>query len=743
MTIEVKSRDLCDYCELPIPGSWWTRDRSDSSETDGKQFCCFGCRVAAQITESDAESGQSRALLTRLGIAIFLAMNVMVFTMALWSQDVYGFQLGDEATSVLTDLFRYICLLFSIPVLFLLGQPLLVNAIASTRQGRPSTDLLLSVGILAAFGYSALTVFRGSGHLYFEVVCMVLVLVTLGRWIEASGRQRANTALDELERLVPETVQMVTPDGLNLISRENVRSGELLRVVQGERIPLDAEVIDGTAHMDQQILTGESTILSIGPGEAVFSGSLVIDGSLTIRVTSTFQEDTLARLLEVVRQARLKQGSYARLADRVAFAFLPIVIAVAAGTVLWHAQSQSLEEGLLNGLALLLVSCPCALGLATPLAIWNAMGWAARRQVLFREGESLEQLAQVRTICFDKTGTLTTGDARVDRVVPSPTSNVSEVLQTARTLAAHSSHPLCQAILAQERTTSSRQELEDLTEVMQIPGRGVRGTTTDSGARLLLGNLRWINEQNVRIPDAFVSDLQHRSVQGMLTYVAKGDTLLGAITFREELRPEVTEVIRSLQQLGCYLEVLTGDRQARAEILARDLGIPVRGELLPDEKSQRVEQLKARTGHVLMVGDGINDAPALTAADVGLAMGCGTDLARDSAGICLLGNDLQMLPRLLELAQHTMWTVRWNLFWAFGYNTIGIALAAAGKLNPIVAAILMFGSSLFVISNSLRVTGSEQSNRLSGPPEQSSSHSVVELGDAPKFASQTLEPVSH
>jgi heavy metal translocating P-type ATPase len=735
----VDSRELCDYCRLPIPRSWWSRPESDSSSQDVKKYCCLGCRVAAQVTQLDNETGQSRAILTRLGIAIFLAMNVMVFTMALWSQDVYGFDLGNEATAVLTDLFRYICLLFTIPVLFLLGQPLLVNAVESTRQGRPSTDLLLSVGILAAFGYSVMTVFRGSGHLYFEVVCMVLVLVTLGRWLEATGRQKANAALDALERLVPDTAQKVEDGGLESISRRRVQPGDVLRVFPGERIPIDGQVVAGTAQLDQQVLTGETAAVKVGANDAVYSGSLVLNGPLTIRAMAAPHDDTLARMLEVVRQARLKQGRYARLADRVAAAFLPLVTAIALGTVIWHASRSGLEAGLLNGLAVLLVSCPCALGLATPLAIWNAMNWAARRQVLFRNGDALERLARVRTICFDKTGTLTTGETELDAIIPTSGADSDEILEAARSLAEHSSHPLCRTILAEESDVNS----VEACDVTQIPGLGMRGTVKHTGQKLLMGNARWMTRHGIEIPDALQTGIDDRASDGMLVFVAQDDSVLGAMTFREKLRPQVSSIIDELQDHQYQLDVLTGDRNERAKALSLQLGIPVRGQLLPDEKAERIEALKQSSETVLMVGDGINDAPALTVADVGLAMGCGTDLARDSAGICLLGDDLELLPKLLQVSRATMQTVRWNLFWAFGYNTVGIAAAAAGQLNPIVAAILMFGSSLFVITNSLRVTGFEaveptvirqNAADVTAPSESSTDEPIT---------SQPLEAITH
>jgi heavy metal translocating P-type ATPase len=709
MTSPSTSEELCDFCGLPVPGSWWSRSDSHAASAAIVKYCCFGCRVAAQVTGERGEAGGSRALLTRLGIAIFLSMNVMVFTMALWSQDVYGFDLGSEATATLTDLFRYICLLFSIPVLILLGQPLLSNAIETTRQGRPSIDLLLSVGILAAFAYSAVTVFRGSGHLYFEVVCMVLVLVTLGRWMEATGRQKANAALDRLERLVPETVHKVVGQELGQVPRNTVQSGDLLRVLPGERIPIDARVIEGIAQLDRKLLTGESDAVRVSAGEDVYSGSLVLDGPLTVRAATGPDDDTLARMLAIVRRARLKAGSYVRLADRAAVLFLPLVVVIAIGTLFWQGSRSGMEAGLLSGLSVLLVSCPCALGLATPLAVWTAMNRAAEKRILFRNGEALERLAEVRTVCLDKTGTLTTGQMQLAEALPTDNIETVDVLAVARSLARHSAHPLCRAIVSDappppaSNAPFQAHTLRALTDVREVPGRGVKAYEGETDALLLMGNRQWLLDHGLAIPERLHTLAQDTGGDALVVFVARDNSVLGAITVREELREDVTEVLCELKSMGLKLEGLTGDRHERAAQLAAELAIPVRGELLPTDKAARIEELKEQTGGVLMLGDGVNDAPALTAASVGLAMGCGTDLARDSAEICLLGNDLHVLPKLLRLSRATMSTVRWNLFWAFGYNTVGIGLAAAGKLNPVVAAMLMFASSLFVISNSLRV----------------------------------------
>jgi len=693
----------CDYCGLPVPRSWWSRQAAVAADT--KQYCCFGCRFAAAVTQSRGEHGAANWTLTRLGVAIFLSMNVMVFTMALWTQDFYGTTAGTEDfTGVLRDLFRYLCLLFSLPVLLLLGGPLLDNAWTSCRRGILSADVLLILGVAAAYVYSAISVFRDDGPVYFEVGCAVLVLVTLGRWLEATGKLRTTEALASLHRLLPDQARLVDGDHEQLVPCATISVGQRVRVLPGERIPCDGIVERNSASVDAQALTGESLPAVKEPGDNVFGGSLNLDGDLYIRVTAAAGAGTLARLIELVRQARNAKGHYERLADRVTAWFLPLVVLISVGALVVHARSAGIDKGVLASLAVLLIACPCALGLATPMAVWNALGQAARRQVLFRNGAALEQLASVRAMCFDKTGTLTTGQPVVARYMVAEGENEGAVLSAAAAIAASSTHSYANVI----RELARLEGLLDAdgakaSAARTLPGRGISGWAGDR--QIYLGSARFMAESGLHMDTAIADAVEQALHTGQsLTCVGWQDKVRGVFVLRESLRSEAAAALAELRTLGIHVEILTGDSRTRADLLERELGLNVQAELLPEDKVAALTDIRRRHGPVAMVGDGINDAPALAASDVGIALGCGTDVARESAPVCLFGNDLLHLPWTIRLARRTVRVIRQNLLWAFIYNVAGIGLACTGRLNPVFAALAMVLSSFFVVTNSLRLS---------------------------------------
>ena len=429
----------CDFCGLPLsPG----RPRDGEGSPDGSPaFCCVGCSIAASVSGATGAEGHSRWMLARLGLGIFLTMNVMVCTMVLWSQDVWA-PSGEhgELQTALFGVFRYLGMLFSLPVLFLLGEPILENVLQTARRGAITTDWLILLGVTAAFVYSAISTFRGTGHVYFEIGCMVLVFVTLGRWLEAVGKLKTGEALDALTRLLPDRVRRLDGDKQEEVARESAAAGDLLRVLAGERFAVDGRIIRGTADIDEQILSGESAAVSKTAGDAVFSGTLNVDGDLTIEVIAPAGQETVSRLIELVRRSREQAGAYQRLADRVARWFVPAVGLLTAAVATWHGMTSGFEQGVLAGLAVVLIACPCALGLATPLAIWTGMGRAARRQVLFRSAEALERLARATTVRLDKTGTLTTGEASVESLSVDPATPREDLLAVAGAMAAASNH---------------------------------------------------------------------------------------------------------------------------------------------------------------------------------------------------------------------------------------------------------------------------------------------------------------
>ena len=639
----------------------------------------------------------------RLALSVFLSLNVMIFTMLLWTQDVYDVAAtGTPSALGMWDVARYLCMLFSLPVLYLLGLPVAAEAWIALRRGVLSTDLLLIVGTLAAYLYSIFSTVRGAGAVYFEVGCAVLVLVTLGRWFEAHGKQRTAAVLESLEKLLPSTVHRREGEQLAEIPLDDVRIGDRLVVRAGERVPCDGRITAGVASIDAQLLTGESRPQVRETGDTVIGGTLDIDGTLTIEVTAPPRGGTWRRLLDCVREARLQKGRYEQLADRLAAVFLPLVFVVALAAFALHAWFHGVDQGLLAGLAVVLIACPCALGLATPMAVWSALGAAAQNQVLFRNGRALERLAQARVLAFDKTGTLTDGRPSVDRFVDFDQSESDETLSLALSVCASSHHDLSRAVL--EYCRRQLRVVERPCVVRTLPGRGLEATFPEWSETVLLGSERLMRESGMVLSEYGEATIQSLTSQGLsVVCIGRQGRVVGVFGLRERLRPGVVAMLTACRIADLQVCVLTGDHRARGEALAGELGVEVRSELLPEDKLAAIGDLRRRLGPTIMIGDGINDAPALTAADVGMALGCGTDVSRESAEICLLGDDLTKVPWAVDLARRTVRIVKQNLFWSLAYNLVGIGLAAAGRLNPVWAAAAMMLSGLCVVANSLRL----------------------------------------
>ncbi len=706
-----RSDATCDYCGLPLSQPLWKREASQRDAGPG--YCCFGCRFAASVTGAGGNEAEARWMLTRLGLAIFLSMNVMVFTLVLWSYDAYAIDATAPMPQALAGLLRSLCLLLSLPVLFMLGGPILGAALADFRRGIASTDLLILAGVMAAYAYSLVSVMRGAGPTYFEVACMVLVFIVLGRWLEATGKLTAAIALDELERLLPARVTIATADGTQEIALADLGVGQTLVVRPHERFSTDGVLLTGPHVIDEQVLTGEGWPRTRLAGEPAIGGALNLETEARVHVTARPDEGTLARMVEALRTAREAQGQYQRLADRAAGWFLWLVSGVSLVTLIVHGVRSGWGAGLMAALSVLLVACPCALGLATPLAIWSGLSVAARRRVIFRSGEALERLADVKAIRFDKTGTLTTGRARILAVHSIGCTDDSEIWQRAAQLAAGSRHVFCQAIQSGLAFPAGSPDILDRREQ---PGLGVSGRWaipatdggTTQGTRAALGNERLMTLAGLTIPDRLRAVLDQEETAGHpLTLIGWDGLVRGVLVFSETIRPEAAAALERCREQGLDIAILTGDHPSRGDQIARELRVPVSAGLLPDQKIAHVEQARG-FGPVAMVGDGINDAGALTLADVGIAMGCGTDIARDSADVCLLGDDLTQIPWAVGLAQRTVKTIRQNLAWAFGYNLVGVLVATTGTLHPALAAGLMLMSSVIVIANSLRLNRYDQ-----------------------------------
>ena len=679
----------CDYCGLPVSGSSLANEPS---------YCCFGCRFAAGISSPSSVTTHPLGPASAVGFSVFFTMNVVMLTMALWS---YADQGQTPFEIALGNFLRYGAMAFSFPVLLLLGHPLASHAISGLRRGQFTTDLLLATGVLAAFAVSVTHTLRGSGHVYFEVGCVILVLVTVGRWLEAAGRSQASSALDQLERLVPETVRRHVRGNDVDTPRLQIAVGDYVHVIAGERIPLDGRVLLGRGVVDEQFFTGESTPVEKQLNDAVLGGSLNLDGDLVIEVTAPPTAGALGRLVEAVRAARLSKGRYQLLSDAWSQFFFPVIGVVAVTSFVVHGLRVNWDYGLLTALSVVLIACPCALALATPLAVWAALGAAAKRGVLFRSGAALETLATVRAIRWDKTGTLTTGSPRVLRLYCENNLERAEIEAIAANITRASHHVYSQAI---QDYLSITEPSEPLTGVQTVPGRGLR-YVDDEGRSIVLGSIGWMKECGLTW-GSHLSNVVHDSIISVspLTAIGYGDCVKGLFLLEEAIRPEATVALQRCRELGLDQAVLTGDRLARAAILSTTLGLPVKAELLPQEKLAAIQAAHKQFGIVAMVGDGLNDAPALAGADIGIALGCGADVSRDSADVCLLSSDLRMVAWSYEFSRRTVSTIRTNLAWSFGYNSLGVVVAACGQLHPAVAAALMVISSVMVLGNSLRLS---------------------------------------
>ncbi|MEZ6058661.1 MAG: cation-translocating P-type ATPase [Planctomycetaceae bacterium] len=697
----------CDYCGLPMPAPLWGGDAS----TNGPHYCCYGCQFAHSATSASGETGANRWTLTRLGIAVFFTMNVMVFSIALWAYDtspVGPLETGDVMAGSFVGLLKAACMLASVPVLILLGVPIAENALRTLRSGILSTDLLLMTGVIVAYGFSVSSVLFDSGGLYFEVACMILVMVTLGRWLEATGKLKSTEALDRLQQLLPSEVRQVDPTGTErLIPLADVRVGDALRIHSGERIPADGLLHSGRATVDEQLLTGESWPVEKTHGDPLTGGTLNLEGDAILRVTVPPNEGTLHRLVAAVRESRLRQGAYQNLADRIARCFFPIVGLIATATLIGHGLSSGWGTGLLNALAVVLIACPCALGIATPMAVWAAIGSAARRGIVIGSGETLEKLAAIKAVRIDKTGTITTGQPTIQRIIVDDETDRGEFLTIAATLAETSNHPFSRAIAA---TCVERVSLDAWSSISAIAGRGIVGTRHDESHPVVLGNESLMNDLDLEIPTSMADGIADAQTQGQpFSLIGWGGRVQGMFAFEEVTRPGVTDLLEFARHAGLDVGVLTGDHRQRGERLARELGVSVMAELSPEAKVNQVLQTRQKYGPVAMIGDGVNDVVAIAEADVGIALGCGADVTRESAEVCLISNDLAQLPWLFGLSQRAVTTIRRNLFWAFAYNGVGVIVASAGYLHPSLAAALMVGSSLYVITNSLRLSTEESS----------------------------------
>ncbi|GAB3252029.1 heavy metal translocating P-type ATPase [Chitinimonas naiadis] len=590
------------------------------------------------------------------------------------------------------------------PVQFWLGARFYKAGWKAVLAGSGNMDLLVAVGTSAGFGLSLYLLLvhgaHGMPHLYFEASAVVITLVLLGKWLEARAKRQTTEAIRALQSLRPATARVRRDGEDHDIPVDEVRLDDVVVVRPGERVPVDGEIVEGSSQLDESLLTGESLPLAKHPGDTVTGGAINAEGLLLVRTTAIGTETTLARIIRLVEDAQAGKAPIQRLVDQVSAVFVPVVLLLALLTLLgWWLVSGNMEVAILNAVAVLVIACPCALGLATPTAIMAGTGVAARYGILIKDAEALEVAHKVSAVAFDKTGTLTEGKPRL-LALHAAVGGDDDLLALAASLQAGSEHPLARAVI--EAAQASHLAAMPASQVHALAGRGLQGEI--AGERYLLGNLRLMQEQGM-VPGLLEARAIALEAEGRtVSWLANVETrqVLGLLAFGDQIKPAAVAAITRLKALGIKACMITGDNRGAAGMVAAELGIEqFWANVLPAEKALRLSELKA-DGHVVaMVGDGINDAPALAAADVGIAMSTGTDVAMHAAGITLMRGDPALVADAIAISRRTYSKIRQNLFWAFIYNLVGIPLAAFGLLNPVIAGAAMAFSSVSVVSNAL------------------------------------------
>ena len=658
-----------------------------------------------------AREKEIRDLKIRFAVGIVLSIVIFVGSMRHW----FPFLMGIPRQPLLIALF-----LLTTPVVFWVGSRFFSGAIKAARQKTTDMNTLVAVGALAAWLYSSLATFfprffSEAGilpHVYYDGAAFIVTLIILGRLLEARAKGRTSRAIQRLMGMKPKTAHVIREGVERDIPIDQVVKDDWIVVRPGEKISTDGVVVSGSSSVDESMLTGESMPVAKTEGAEVFAATLNRTGSFTFRATRIGAETALAQIIRLVEEAQGSKAPIQRLADRVASIFVPAVFGIAVVTfAVWYfwVPDAAFSRALLNFVSVLVIACPCALGLATPTAVMVGTGLGAENGILIKGGESLENAYRLRTVVFDKTGTLTRGEPEVTDMIPARGVDPKNLLQVALDIEAASEHPLARAVL--ERGKRAGLVADAVTGFEAMSGLGVKAFR--DGKALLLGNRRLLEGEGVVTGGGDIdSEAVRLAGDGKTSvFVAEGGRLLGLLGFSDQPKPSASAAIAELKGMGLKVAMITGDNEGTANAMGKTLGIDrILSEVLPGDKAAEIHRLREAGEIVAMVGDGINDAPALAAADIGIAIGAGTDVAIEASDITLMRDDLLAVPRAIRLSFETMRTIRQNLFWAFIYNIIGIPVAAGVLyplwgilLNPEFAAAAMAMSSVSVVGNSLRL----------------------------------------
>ncbi|MEZ4299986.1 MAG: heavy metal translocating P-type ATPase [Polyangiaceae bacterium] len=660
----------------------------------GDLYCCYGCELAAQIAREGAEEhGHVRATLL---VSLLLSMVVMMLSLFLFSEDVYGASAGEELAWLRTG-YRFASGLLATPVVLMLGLPVARRALSSLRRARLSMDLLVSLGAFAAYGISVYSLVAGRHGVYFDSAVSALLLSTLGRYLEARGRAQASSLLGPSLKRSTEPV-MVAREGESAFSEQApslVMPGDRLRIDTEEVLPVDARLLTGPADVNLGVLTGESVPVVKQAGDELPAGAILVSGAVEVLALRALHDSTLERLSDLAKKLSARPASLQRWADRFAAAMTPLVAVIAMGTLVFHAQRATGEEGVIAALSVVLAACPCTYGVATPLVFWLALRKALSHGALVRNASVLEDLSTVRAVAFDKTGTLTERSLSVSRVKIAPGVTEPEVRALVASLEQGTKHPVGRALEAYASPDVGHVPARTpaLKARKHLAGRGVCGADLE-GRPLLLGSPSWLAEMGI-------DDLGNaEDCARVRVALARDGRTIAWFEVGEALKPEAREAVTALADMGISSFMLTGDATEGAAVAARALGIEAHAGLSAEDK---VRALERAGGGVAMVGDGLNDAPALAGSRTSFAVHGGTDLARGMAQVSLLTPDLRLVPWTVALARRSFSIARWNLLGSTAYNLIFLTLAATGMLKPVWAGLSMATSSLLMIASALRV----------------------------------------
>ena len=656
--------------------------------------------LTQQLAHNHHEESRKELRTAKRKAAIALMLAAPALLLAMLSVELPGTLLGTN-TSI------WLQALLSTVVILIIGWEFHSGMLRQLRMRAANMDTLISLGTLAALGYSFWALATGKPDLYFETGAVIAALILLGRYFEARSRGQASEAIEKLLQLGAKTAHLLVQGKQRDIPIEQVTAGSVLLVKPGEKVPVDGKVLKGASSIDESMLTGESMPAAKKPGDDVFGATINISGALTMKATKVGQDTVLAQIVKMVAEAQTKKAPIQKLADRVSGIFVPVVLLIALLTAgVWFFFTGSIAQSLIPAVAVLVIACPCALGLATPTAIMVGTGLGAKRGILIKNGEALEKAKKIDVVIFDKTGTLTEGKPRVTDIVPiAPKTDPNTLLALAASIEALSEHPLAQAVVNAAKQKKLR--LREARGFENLAGRGVMAALGRD--RILVGSPRLVQEKGVALKSAKAKLDELEQQAKTVVACARNRTLLGLIAIADTLKEDAKEAVVELRNAHVRTLMITGDNRKTAHAIAQQLGITeVLAEVLPGEKAAKVKALQRKGLHVAFVGDGINDAPALAQADLGIAIGTGTDIAIEAGDIVLVKGHPLKVVEALKLSQRTLRTIRQNLFWAFFYNILGIPVAAGvlypftgWLLNPIIAGGAMAFSSVSVVGNSL------------------------------------------